>query len=90
MKCLDEPVEKLLVFRLSGEGPNTVEAKAEVLQQLARLLADSIFTTNTVRALGLQEGRQERDLKDDFKYEAKPSIPWIACMEANQYMLYGI
>ena len=49
MHCLDDPVEKLLVFRLAGEGPCGSEAKAGVVHQLARLLADSIFSTNTVR-----------------------------------------
>ncbi len=49
MHCLDDPVEKLLVFRLAGEGSCGPEAKAEVVHQLARLLADSILTTNTVR-----------------------------------------
>ena len=49
MKCLDDPVEKLLVLRLVGEGPNLSEIRAEVVQQLARLMADSIFTTDTVR-----------------------------------------
>lgn len=41
-------MEKLLVFRLSGEGSNGAEGKAEVVQLLAKLLADSIFSTNTV------------------------------------------
>lgn len=48
---LDEPVEKLLVFRLAGPGEggaSGAEARAEVVQLLAKLLADSIFSTNTV------------------------------------------
>ena len=45
MKCLDDPVEKLLVLHLVGEGPNLSEVRAEVIQQFAGLMADSIFTT---------------------------------------------
>ena len=41
-------MEKLLVFRLAGEG---AEARAEVVQLLAKLLADSIFSTNTVSSV---------------------------------------
>lgn len=51
LHCLDDVVEKLLVFRLqSGEGGSAgVETKDEVVQLLAKLLADSIFSTNPVR-----------------------------------------
>lgn len=35
--------------RPAGEGAASAEAKAEVVQLLAKLLADSIFSTNPVR-----------------------------------------
>jgi hypothetical protein len=46
-------MEKLLVFRLqTGEGGGSaaaaVDSKEEVVQLLAKLLADSIFSTNPV------------------------------------------
>ena len=50
LHCLDDPVEKLLVFRITGEGSNAggAEAKSQVVQQLAKLMADSIFSTDPV------------------------------------------
>lgn len=55
LHCLDDPMEKLLVFRLTGEGSSAggAEAKTQVVQQLAKLLADSIFSTNAVRRFEL-------------------------------------
>ncbi len=51
MYCLDDPIEKLLLFRLSGGGgvASGPEARAGVVQQLAKLMAASIFSTDTVR-----------------------------------------
>ena len=52
MYCLDDPMEKLLLFRLSGGGGVACgpEVRAEVVQQLSKLMAASIFSTDTVRS----------------------------------------
>ena len=54
MYCLDDPMEKLLLFRLTSGGGMACgpEARAEVVQQLAKLMAASIFSTDTVRGHG--------------------------------------
>ena len=40
----EDPQEKLLMFRLAGEEPN----RDEVIAQIARLMADSKSSANTV------------------------------------------
>ena len=56
---MDDLNERLTVFRLSGGGGVSCgpEAREEIVQQLAKLMADSIFSTDTVglnTALGVE------------------------------------